>query len=171
MRHSPATRGTASRVPGAAGVCASVAAAMGTAGKRRGRAGPGRRSPRALEELPALARGALLDPVAYAANELAALYHERWELELADDEPKTDMLDRRESIRSKTPAMVRQEIWGLLLAYNLVRLEIERVAAEARVPPTRISFIWRCVSSATRRPWRPRTPRAPRASARRRSWR
>ncbi|WP_441287757.1 hypothetical protein ACSRUE_37440 [Sorangium sp. KYC3313] len=51
------------------------------------------------------------------------------------------MLDRRESIRSKTPAMVRQEIWGLLLAYNLVRLEIERVAAKARVPPTRISFL------------------------------
>ncbi|WP_437310215.1 IS4 family transposase [Sorangium sp. So ce388] len=83
----------------------------------------------------------LLDPVTYAAKELAALYHERWELELAYDELKTEMLDRRESIRSKTPMMVRQEIWGLLLAYNLVRLEMERVAAEARVPPTRISFI------------------------------
>jgi hypothetical protein len=36
---------------------------------------------------------------------------------------------------------VRQELWGIALAYNLVRLEMERVAAEANVPPTRISFV------------------------------
>ncbi|MGK3989601.1 IS4 family transposase [Sorangium sp. So ce136] len=83
----------------------------------------------------------LLDPVAYPAQELVALYHERWELELSYDELKTDLLDRRESIRSKKPNTVRQEIWGLLLAYNLVRLEMECVSAEARLPPTRISFL------------------------------
>ena len=51
------------------------------------------------------------------------------------------MLDREEAIRSKTPDGVRQELWGILLAYNLIRLEMERVAAAAKVEPTRISFV------------------------------
>ena len=72
---------------------------------------------------------------------LRALYHERWELELGFGELKTDMLERLETLRSKTPSAVAQEMWGLLLAYNLVRLEIERVASELGVPPIRISFV------------------------------
>lgn len=83
----------------------------------------------------------LLDAEQYPADELVALYHERWETEIAYDEVKTHLLDRQESIRSKTPEGVRQELWGIALAYNLVRVEIERVAAEAGVPPTRISFV------------------------------
>jgi hypothetical protein len=83
----------------------------------------------------------LLDPVLYPAKELVELYHERWETELGYDELKTHLLDRQEAIRSKTPTGVRQELWGIALAYNLVRLEMERVAAEAKVPPTRISFV------------------------------
>ncbi|MEQ1895747.1 MAG: IS4 family transposase [Planctomycetota bacterium] len=83
----------------------------------------------------------LLDATAYPAREVAALYHERWEIELAYDEIKTEMLDREESLRSRSPARVGQEVWGILLAYNLVRLEMERAAEEARVEPTRISFI------------------------------
>lgn len=46
-----------------------------------------------------------------------------------------------ESIRSKSPAAVAQELWDILLAFNLVRLEMERVADEAGVEPTRISFV------------------------------
>jgi hypothetical protein len=83
----------------------------------------------------------LHDPEKYPAKELVALYHERWETELGYDEIKTHLLDRQEAIRSKTPAGVRQELWGIALAYNLVRLEMERVAKEAGVPPTRISFV------------------------------
>jgi hypothetical protein len=83
----------------------------------------------------------LLDPVEYPAKELIALYHERWETEVAYDELKTHLLDRQEAIRSKTPDGVRQELWGIALAYNLVRVEMERTAAEADVPPTRISFV------------------------------
>lgn len=83
----------------------------------------------------------LLDAEAYPAAEIVDLYHERWEIELGYDEIKTEMLDREEAIRSQSPARIQQEIWGILLAYNLVRLEMERVAAEARVEPTRISFI------------------------------
>ncbi|MDO8349355.1 MAG: IS4 family transposase [Planctomycetota bacterium] len=83
----------------------------------------------------------MLDAEAYPASEIRDLYHERWELELSYDEIKTEMLDREETIRSKSPERIRQEIWGILLAYNLVRLEMEHIADEAKVDPTRISFI------------------------------
>lgn len=83
----------------------------------------------------------LLDEKAYPADELVALYHERWELEIGYDEVKTHMLERQEAIRSRTPKGVEQELWGVLLAYNLVRLEMERAADEAGVSPTRISFV------------------------------
>ena len=83
----------------------------------------------------------LLDPVKYPAAEVVALYHERWEIELAYDELKTHLLDSEETIRSRTPAGVRQELWGIAIAYNLVRREMERVATKAKVAPTRISFV------------------------------
>jgi len=82
----------------------------------------------------------LLDAELYPALEVAALYHERWELEVGYDELKTDMLERKESLRSKKPEGVEQEIWGIMLAYNLVRTEILDVAAAAGVEPTRVSF-------------------------------
>ena len=82
----------------------------------------------------------LLEPSAYPAPQLAALYHERWELELGFDEVKTEMLDRQESLRSKHPDAVEQEVWGVLLAYNLVRLEMERLAALTHVEPIQLSF-------------------------------
>ena len=83
----------------------------------------------------------LRDPKQYRADEIVALYHERWELELGYDELKTELLDREEAIRSKTRKGVEQELWGILLAYNLVRLEMARVAKTAKVEPTRISFV------------------------------
>jgi hypothetical protein len=90
---------------------------------------------------PQLLLTSLMDAKTYPASEIRELYHERWELELGFNEVKTEMLEREESIRSRKVAGVQQELWGLLLAYNLVRLEMERVAREAGVPPTRISFI------------------------------
>jgi hypothetical protein len=83
----------------------------------------------------------LLDPKRYPAAEIVALYHERWEIELGYNEVKRVMLAREESTRSKSPRGVAQELWGLGIAYNLVRYEAERVAADAGVPPTRISFV------------------------------
>lgn len=82
----------------------------------------------------------LRDPVAYPAAEIIALYHERWELELGFDEVKTHTLERLETLRSQTPARIAQEIWGLAIGYNLVRLEMARVATRAHVPPTSISY-------------------------------
>ncbi len=83
----------------------------------------------------------LVDSKLYPAAEIRALYHERWELELGFDEVKTEMLDREETLRSKAPGGVAQELWGIGLVYNLVRLEMERIAAAAALPPTRISFV------------------------------
>ena len=83
----------------------------------------------------------LVDEKRYPAAEVCALYHERWELELGFGEIKTDMLERLETIRSKTPSSVAQEMWGLLVAYNLIRLDMQRIAAELDVVPTRISFV------------------------------
>ena len=83
----------------------------------------------------------LTDSDRYPAAEIASLYHERWEMELGYDEVKTEMLERQESIRGRRPAGVGQELWGVALAYNLVRLEMVRIAEEANVPPTQISFV------------------------------
>jgi hypothetical protein len=83
----------------------------------------------------------LTDAEKYPAKELVELYHERWEVELAYDEMKTHMLLREEAIRSRTPDGVRQELWGIAIAYNLIRREMERVANIAGVPPTRMSFV------------------------------
>jgi hypothetical protein len=83
----------------------------------------------------------LLDPVVYPAVEIATLYHERWEIELGYDEIKTDLLEREEALRSQKPAAVAQEVWGLLLAYNLIRREMEAIATDAGVEPVRISFV------------------------------
>ena len=83
----------------------------------------------------------LLDADVYPAAEIIALYHERWELELGFDEVKTHTLEREEaSLRCKAPERVKQEIWGLALAYNLVRLAMARVAQRAGVAPTDISY-------------------------------
>jgi hypothetical protein len=90
---------------------------------------------------PQLLLTSLLDPVAYPRDEVLELYHERWEMELGYDEVKTEMLEREEAVRSQSPAGVEQELWGLFIAYNLVRLEMEAVARVAKVPPTRVSFV------------------------------
>jgi len=82
----------------------------------------------------------LLDPAQYPAQEIITLYHERWEIELSYAEIKTDTLERRESLRSKTPDGVAQEIWGLVIAYNLVRVMMAEAANSAGVPAGRMSF-------------------------------
>ena len=83
----------------------------------------------------------LRDPERFPANEIVGLYHERWELELGYDEIKTELLDREEAIRSRKPKGVRQELWGILLTYNLVRFEMALLAKAEKIEPTRISFV------------------------------
>jgi hypothetical protein len=91
--------------------------------------------------MPSLLLTSRIDAERYPAGELVDIYHERWEIEGAYDEIKTHMLAREETIRSRTPVGVRQEVWGIALAFNLIRLEMERAANELGVAPTRISFV------------------------------
>ncbi len=77
----------------------------------------------------------LLDPAAAPAAELAALYHERWETEATFDELKTHLRGARAVLRSKTPALVRQEVYGLLLAHYAVRGLMHEAALGAPAGP------------------------------------
>jgi hypothetical protein len=99
------------------------------------------RSPQRPGFPPPVRLASMLDSKLSPKKELVELDHERWAIELGYDEVKTDLLERQEAIRSKTPTGVAQEFWAVALAYNLVRWERERVAAGADVPPTRASFL------------------------------
>jgi hypothetical protein len=83
----------------------------------------------------------LLSPEAAPARELAALYHERWEIETALDELKTHLRGRRIVLRSKTPELVRQEFYGLLLAHYAVRGLMHEAALQAKIDPDELSFV------------------------------
>lgn len=86
----------------------------------------------------------LLDPTAAPAVELAALYPERWEMEGVFDELKTHLRGGQLVVlRSKTPALVEQEIYGLLLAHRAVRTLMCRAAQGAHLDPDRLSFTHR----------------------------
>jgi hypothetical protein len=83
----------------------------------------------------------LLDPAAAPAVELAALYPERWEMEGVLDELKTHLRGGQMVVlRSKTPALIEQEIYGLLLAHRAVRTLMGRAAHSAQIDPDRLSF-------------------------------
>jgi hypothetical protein len=75
------------------------------------------------------------------ATELAALYHERWEIETAFDELKTHLRGARMVLRSKTPDLVRQEFYGLLMAHFAVRGLMHEAALNADEDPDRLSFL------------------------------
>ncbi len=83
----------------------------------------------------------ILDPAKAPAAELAALYHERWEIEGALAELKTHLRGAQVVLRSKTPELVRQEFWGLLLAHFAVRGLMHEAALKADEDPDRLSFL------------------------------
>jgi hypothetical protein len=82
----------------------------------------------------------LLDEQHAPALELAALYHERWEVESVFDELKTHLHQRRRVLRSKTPDLVRQEFYGWVLAHYAVRWLLHQGAARHRLPHAELSF-------------------------------
>ena len=82
----------------------------------------------------------IFDPQAAAALELAAIYHERWEIESVFDEFKTHMRGASTVLRSKTPELVEQELWGLLLAHFAVRQLMDKAAWQQSIDPDRLSF-------------------------------
>jgi hypothetical protein len=82
----------------------------------------------------------ILDPELAPALELAALYHERWEIEGVFDEFKTHLRANSTVLRSKTPELAQQEMWGLLLAHFAIRQLMTQAAWPRGLDPDRLSF-------------------------------
>jgi hypothetical protein len=83
----------------------------------------------------------ILDPTAAPAKELAALDHEHWEIETALDELKTHLRGAQIVLRSKTPELVQQEFYGLLMAHYAIRGLMHEAALRAGEDPDRLSFL------------------------------
>lgn len=83
----------------------------------------------------------ILDHAQAPAKELAALYHERWEIETALDELKTHLRGAQIVLRSKTPELVQQEFYGLLMAHFAIRGLMHEAALKADEDPDRLSFL------------------------------
>jgi Insertion element 4 transposase N-terminal/Transposase DDE domain len=83
----------------------------------------------------------LLDPQQAPARELAALYHERWEIENTLDEFKVHLRGPQVVLRSQTPDLVRQEFYGFLLLHFAVRTFMHEAAISANRDPDELSFV------------------------------
>jgi hypothetical protein len=109
----------------------------------------------------------ILDPAEAGAEDLAAAYAERWEIENTFDELKTHQRGPRAVLRSKSPDLVLQEIWGHLCCHYAIRTLMAGAAAHAGRDPDRISFTAalritrRSVAQGSFSPSAPRRPRSP----------
>jgi hypothetical protein len=83
----------------------------------------------------------ILDPEEASAVDLAAAYAERWEIESVFDELKTHQRGARTVLRSKSPDLVAQEIWGHLCCHFAIRTLMWEAADQAKVDPDRVSFV------------------------------
>lgn len=126
----------------------SVIYPSGTVSKKRRRASTEGSTVRVIDYALPSAAGAqpryrllttLLDAQAAPALELAALYHQRWEVEAVFDELKTHLLQKRRVLRSKTADLVRQEFYGWVLAHYAVRWLIHQAAREPCLPDRSLS--------------------------------
>ena len=83
----------------------------------------------------------LTDPEQVSASNLAAAYTQRWEIEVAFDELKTHQRGPRTVLRSKSPDLVRQEIWGHLCCHYAIRSLMTQAALHSGNDPDRVSFV------------------------------
>ncbi|AOJ01885.1 MULTISPECIES: transposase [Burkholderia] len=83
----------------------------------------------------------LLDPALAPAAELAALYHRRWKIEEMFDEIKTHLCDGKKVLRSKTPDLVRQEFYALMLTHAATRRLMYEAAQDSEQRPEDLSFV------------------------------
>jgi hypothetical protein len=86
----------------------------------------------------------LLDPAVAPARKIAELYHERWESETGYADLKTYLRGRQHILRSKTPNGVAQELYALLIVYQLVQITRSQAARahpeHTDLDPDRVSF-------------------------------
>lgn len=82
----------------------------------------------------------IFDPVAATAAELAALYPQRWEIEITIKEGKTILRKGKITLRSKMPELVKQEFWGMILAHYLVRKMMAQAALAKKRDPDELSY-------------------------------
>ena len=83
----------------------------------------------------------ILEPAVAMATDLALAYSQRWEIESVFDELKTHQRGARTVLRSKSPDLVLQEIWGHLCCHYAIRTLMLEAADQARVDPDRVSFV------------------------------
>ncbi len=83
----------------------------------------------------------LSDRRRFKPADIVACYERRWQIETSYRELKQSMLGTELTLRSRTVEGVYQEIWGALIAYNLIRREMACAAWEAKRAPTDISFV------------------------------
>jgi Insertion element 4 transposase N-terminal/Transposase DDE domain len=83
----------------------------------------------------------ILDPTVATATDLALAYSQRWEIESVFDELKTHQRGPRTVLRSKSPELVLQEIWGHLCCHYAIRTLMWEAADHAHVDPDRVSFV------------------------------
>jgi len=83
----------------------------------------------------------ITDPAAAPAPVLAEAYHQRWEHELGNDQIKTSLRGPGNVLRSKSPPMVRQEIYGYLLAHHAISALICQAATEAGIDPDQVKYL------------------------------
>jgi hypothetical protein len=82
----------------------------------------------------------LLDHKEFPAREIAMLYAQRWQIEIAFLHLKATVRGSRRELRGQSPALARQEAWGLLLIHNLAATAVARAAVQGGTDPRLIPF-------------------------------
>jgi len=84
----------------------------------------------------------MIDPMRFPSTDIADLYGHRWEIELGYREQKQYMLGNRLTLRSRLPELVKQELWGVLLTYNLIRYQMVKMChtLKGNYLPYQLSF-------------------------------
>ncbi|AZE50492.1 Transposase InsG for insertion sequence element IS4 [Pseudomonas chlororaphis] len=83
----------------------------------------------------------MADPLRFPSDEIVDLYSQRWEIELGFREMKQTLLNSSYTLRSKTPEMIEQELWGVLLGYNLLRYQMVEMSRHCPgIYPCEMSF-------------------------------
>ena len=83
----------------------------------------------------------MTDVMRFPSSEIVDLYSHRWEIEVGYREIKSSLLNNEFTLRSKLPEMIEQELWGVLLGYNIIRYQMVNMAKTIPgIHPNQLSF-------------------------------